>query len=231
MQRVILTWTDPSAPSPSAVDWAEREARLHGVPVRVVQGSPPDPGRAKMIACGVPHGARTAGAETGSRLPAAVRAADRPLVLVPDGTAPPRPSGQVVLGTDARHPADDVIAFAFDSARRRDALLHVVHTWSLPSCAAEWPFGVPERERAAWEDHEVQLLADVLRPWRERYPHVPVYEDVTLLTPARALAHHAERASLVVVGADPGTGWGEVVRTLLREAACPVAVVPARTTP
>ncbi|MDR6975924.1 nucleotide-binding universal stress UspA family protein [Streptomyces sp. 3330] len=231
MRQVILTWTDPSAPSPSAVAWAEREARLHGLPLRVVQGAPPDPGGAKMIVCGVPRAARAAGAETGHRLPGAFRRADRPLVLVPDGTAPPPPSGRVLLGTDARHPADDVTGFAFDSARRRDALLHVVHTWSLPSRAAEWPFGVPERERAAREDHEVQLLADVLRPWRERYPHVPVYEDVVLLTPARALTHHARSASLVVVGTDPGTGWGELVRTLLRETTCPVALVPTRTAP
>ncbi|MFJ1811174.1 MULTISPECIES: hypothetical protein [unclassified Streptomyces] len=87
------------------------------------------------------------------------------------------------------------------------------------------------RERASWEDHEVQLLADVLRPWRAKFPRVPVYEDVALFTPAQALVHHAGSASLVVVGRNAGTGWGEVVRALVRRAACPVAVVPDRTTP
>ncbi|MFF3942926.1 universal stress protein [Streptomyces phaeofaciens] len=227
MERVILACTDTSARSRSAVDWARREAQLHGLPMRVAIGSPPDPRQAKMIVYGVPHEADPTGRPVGSR----VLAADRPLVLVPDGTAPAHPSGRVLLGTDARNPSGGTIDFAFDSARVRAALLHVVHAWSLPACAAEWPFGVPERERATWEDHEVQLLADVLRPWREKYPEVPVLEDVVLLAPPQALLHHAESATLVVVGGKPGHEWSKVVGALLRDAACPVAVVPDRTAP
>ncbi|MFE6828453.1 universal stress protein [Streptomyces sp. NPDC057690] len=194
--------------------------------MRTGPGSPPDPSRAEVIVCGV----RADGRPLDSRLPAAVRAADCPLVLVPDGAASPHLRGTVLVGADARSPCGDTLDFAFDSARMRGALLHVVHAWSLPSCAAEWPFAIPERERATWEDHEVQLPADVLRPWRRKYPHVPVYEDVVLLAPARALMHHAQSASLIVVGTSPGTGWGEVVRALLPETVCPVAVVPARST-
>ncbi|WP_329281860.1 universal stress protein [Streptomyces sp. NBC_01451] len=223
---MILACTDPSAPSRAAVDWAEREARLRGLPMRTVQGTPPEPGQAKMIVYGVPRGSDAAGGPLGLRLADTVRAAGRPLVLVPDRTAPAHGSGTVLLATDARDPSADTIDFACDSARVRHALLHVVHAWSLPPCAAEWPFGVPERDRATWEDHEVQLLADVLRPWRERYPHVPMFEDVVLFTPAQALLHHAGSAALVVVGRRPGTRWDEAVRALLHRAACPVAVVP-----
>ncbi|WP_405539727.1 universal stress protein [Streptomyces sp. NBC_00075] len=231
MDQVILACTDPSAPSRSAVDWAEQEARLHGLPMRTFLGAPPDPGRAKVIVCGAPHGADDTDRPLGSLLPAAARATDRPLVLVPDGRASAHRSGKVLLGMDARDPSDGTIDFAFDSARVRDALLHVVHTWSLPPCAAEWPFAVPETERATWEDQEVQLLADVLRPWRARCPRVAVREDVVLLPPVQALLHHAESAALIVVGREPGTEWGEVVRALLHEAASPVAVVPAREAP
>ncbi|WP_232838136.1 universal stress protein [Streptomyces geranii] len=228
MEPVILACTDPSAPSRSTVDWAEREARLRGVPMRTFVGAPPDPGHAKLIVCGVPHGIDDTGRPLGSLFPAAVRATERPLVLVPDGHASTHRSGTVLLGVDARAPSDATIGFAFDSARVCDALLHVVHAWLLPPCAAEWPFGVPEEERATWEDQEVQLLADVLRPWRERYPRVAVLEDVVLFTPAQALLHHAHSATLIVVGRKSGTEeWGEVVRALLREAARPLAVVPA----
>jgi hypothetical protein len=184
-----------------------------------------------MVVCGVPRGAEPTGRPLGSRFLVAVRAYGRPLILVPDGPAPAHRLGKVLLGTDARNPSDDTLAFAFDCARARGALLHVVHAWSLPSGAAEWPFGVPERERATWEDHEVQILADVLRPWREKYPLVPVLEDVVLCTPAHALLHHATSAALVVVGRKPDAERDEVVGALLHEAACPVAVVPARTTP
>lgn len=229
MSRVIIACTDPSGPSRRAVDWAEREARLRGLPAPVVLAVPPDPGRVEMVVCGVPGPSDAGDPDPGLRLPAAVRAGGRPLVLVPDGSARPPRSERILLGTDARRASDDVIGFAFDSARAHGALLHVVHAWSLPSCAAEWPFGVPEAEHAIWEDHEVQLLADVLRPWRERYPQVPVYEDVLLLAAAQALLHHADGASLAVVGARPGEEWGEVVRLLLRRGSCPVAVVPART--
>ncbi|MFD9112689.1 adenine nucleotide alpha hydrolase family protein [Streptomyces bottropensis] len=52
----------------------------------------------------------------------------------------------------------------------RDVRLHAVHAWRLPSSATELPFGVPTEDRGAWEDHEVQLLADALRPWRARHP-------------------------------------------------------------
>ncbi|MGW4820579.1 hypothetical protein ACWEP4_16675 [Streptomyces sp. NPDC004227] len=97
--------------------------------------------------------------------------------------------------------------------------------WEQPSCAAELPFAVPEEDRATWEDHEVQLLADTLRPWRVKYPRVPVLEDVLLLSPTEALAHHAEGAALMDVGRGAGMG-PDALQALLREAGRPVAIVP-----
>ncbi|WP_371667261.1 universal stress protein [Streptomyces sp. NBC_00289] len=228
MERVILVCTDPSSHGRSAVDWAEREARLHGLPLCAVPGSAPDPSRVAMVVGNIPDEADATGPPLGSRSPVAVRAWDCPLVLVPDGPASTHRSGRVVLGVDARAPSGAAIDFAFASARVRGALLHVVHSWSLSSCAAEWPFALPETERATWEDHEVQCLADVLRPWREKYREVPVLEDVVLLTPDQALLHRCESAELVVVGRQPGAECGSVARALLRAATCPVAVVPAR---
>ncbi|MFD7708346.1 universal stress protein [Streptomyces sp. NPDC059786] len=229
MEQVILVCADASARGRSAADWAEREARLRDLPLRVLPDPPRDTSAAGTIVCAVPREAAAAGRPAGRALPAAVRTCDRPVVLVPDDVpAPARRAGNVVLAVDARRPSDGAIDFAFDTARVHGAPLRAVHAWSLPAAAAEWPFGVPEEERAAWEDHEVQLLADALRPWREKYPDVPVLEDVVLFTPAEALLHHAGRASLIVVGRGPDPGRDEVVRDLLAEAACPVAVVPAR---
>ncbi|MET7695905.1 universal stress protein [Streptomyces sp. NPDC005483] len=137
-----------------------------------------------------------------------------------------KPVTEIVLGVDARAPAEGAVRFAFDTARLRGVRLRAVHAWRFPSCAAELPFGIPEEDRGAWEDHEVQLLTDVLRPWREKYPEVRVVEDVRLFTPAQALVQLSANAALVVVGRSSGAEPGTVSRALLRAARCPVTVVP-----
>nr|WP_242436038.1 hypothetical protein [Streptomyces sp. Root369] len=85
---------------------------------------------------------------------------------------------------------------------------------------------MPAEDRATWEDHEVQLLADALRPWREKHSDVHVLEDVRLLPPARALSRRSASAGLVVVGWSAEREPGPTLRALLAEALCPVAVVP-----
>ncbi|MFJ3308815.1 universal stress protein [Streptomyces sp. NPDC086549] len=230
MERSILVCGAPSAGGGAAADWAEDEARLRGLPLRVDHGGQPDLNGARtavMAVTGLSPEDAVAGRMPGAALPTRAGTWTCPLVMVRDGLARPSRGGGVTLGVDARDPADAAIGFAFDSARLRGVRLHVVHAWALPSCAAELPFGVPEADRATWEDHEVQLLADVLRPWRAKYPDVPVLEDVVLFGPSHALLHHAADAALVVVGHRPGAEWGDVVRSLVRDGSCPVAVVPS----
>ncbi|MFC7267190.1 universal stress protein [Streptomyces lutosisoli] len=132
----------------------------------------------------------------------------------------------IVVGVDARDPVSAVVDFAFDVAQRRGARLHAVHAWRLPSAAEQWmPYAVPEEDRGAWEDQEVQLLSDALRPWREKYPQVDVYEDVRLQSPSAALVHASASAGLLVVGR-AGRSLGSTLRAVLEHAECPVTVVP-----
>lgn len=152
-----------------------------------------------------------------------------PVVLVPEELAVRRAVhlvARVVLGVNAREPVAEAADFAFDTARLWAVPLRAVHAWSFPVCAARRPFGVPEEDRGRWEDHEAQLLADVLRPWREKYPDVQVLEDVRLLTPAQALIRQSAGAGLVVVGQGPWGGSGSVTQALVEDSRCPVAVVP-----
>ncbi len=135
-------------------------------------------------------------------------------------------AGEVVLGVDARDPAEGPVRFAFDCALLRGVRLRAVHAWRLPSCAAELRFGIPEEDRGAWEDREVQLLSDALRPWREKYPEVEVLEDVRLLSPGDALARRSAGAGLVVVGRSRGGELGATARKVLREGRAPLVVVP-----
>lgn len=93
-----------------------------------------------------------------------------PVVLVPDDrtpfAVPVRHPSHITLGLNARHPVEQAVGFAFDTARVRDVRLHAVHAWELPSRAPELPFATPEEDRATGEDHEVQLLAHTRRPWQ-----------------------------------------------------------------
>ncbi|HEY8983124.1 MAG TPA: universal stress protein [Streptomyces sp.] len=206
---VVLARTDTSDSGRAAADWAEQEARSRGLPLRTLDDTAPD--GAVVTVC------ETRAVTLLDTLPG-------PVVLVPDRYVPTLRHTDVVVGVDTRAPSDAALGFAFDSARLRGACLRAVHAWALPSQAARLPFGVPEEDRARWEDHEVQLLSDALRPWRAKHPEVPVLEDVLLFPPARALLHHRARTALIVVAGPPGT----VVRDLVRESACPVAVVPGR---
>ncbi|MGW3149614.1 universal stress protein [Streptomyces sp. NPDC001177] len=219
MQRVILACVDPSANGRTAAGWAKDEARLRDLPLCVVRGWPPDLGEARVTVTGLgPNVEDTA---------AHAEALTCPVILVPDASARSNRIGGVTLGIDARRPVGAAIDFAFESARLRGVRLHAVHAWELPSSAAGLPFAVPEEDRATWEDHEVQLLSDALRPWRAKYPDVPVLRDVVLFTPSEALLHHCAHAALVVVGHGPGSAWGDTTRSLLRAGTCPVAVVPS----
>ncbi|WP_406164717.1 universal stress protein [Streptomyces sp. NBC_00996] len=131
----------------------------------------------------------------------------------------------MTVGVDFRAPVSGALHFAFEAARLRAARLHAVHAWKLPAHAAASPFPILEEDRATWEDHEVQLLSDALRPWPTKYPDVDVLEDVVLFTPVEAVVHASEGAEPVVIGrrSAPHSTLGE----LLEHCRCPVAVVLA----
>jgi nucleotide-binding universal stress UspA family protein len=179
---------------------------------------------AELLVLGLRGEGGHAGVALGSTASALAADCARPVVLVPSAFAGRRPSGRgdgVVLGTDARAPADGPTGFAFEAALLHGVRLHAVHCWTLPAQPSRSPFPVLEEDRAIWEDDEVQALSDALRPWRGKYPEVEVLEDVRLLAPAEALARTSGNAELVVAG------QGATALALLQHAQCPVAVVPA----
>ncbi|MEU9188893.1 universal stress protein [Streptomyces sp. NPDC048484] len=192
---------------------------------------------------------------TGSVSQRVVARSERPVVLVRarrsaadehlpavDGVAPeeiPRtPYRAVVLGLDVGHPCDELIAFAFDAARRRETGLRVVHTFTMPSrpvsdpsetagpVASPPPAPGPETQAA-----EERAVAAALRPWRDKYPTVSVTEAVTEGRAAPALVHATKDAGLLVVGRRtsgnrPGAHTGPVTHAVLHHVGCPVVVVP-----
>ncbi|MCX4673683.1 universal stress protein [Streptomyces sp. NBC_01381] len=170
-----------------------------------------------------------AGLALGSTALGAAEACRCPVILVPSGLALRRAESRpevVTLGINAREPVEAAVDFVFDAAMRANVRLRALHAWALPTPAAAWmPFPLPEKDRARWEDEEERLLADALRPWREKYPRVRVLQDVVLHSPSDALVRASARAELIVVGRH-GTKLGPAANALVHHTQRPVAVVP-----
>ncbi|GAA2575018.1 universal stress protein [Dactylosporangium fulvum] len=154
-----------------------------------------------------------------------------PVVVVGPGAAgvSDRP---VVLGLDAAAaPSAPLIAYAFDAARRHGSVLRV--------CSVRVPTGTSRHDDGNDRPDDAQLrrlLGEALSDWRAVFADVPVALDVLEgVDPAARLLDAATGASLVVVGAhEHGTrpaGLSPAPDVLVRNATCPVAVVPPRPGP
>lgn len=247
-----------AAAAPPDTEWSERmlgeaEARLTrrhpGLRIIVDQiaGDPATAllaaaGEAELLVLGSRGLARTAGLLLGSVGLAVLARAERPVVLVradapaadqheqgPSGTASEdAPYRDVVLGLDLNSRSDAVIGFAFDAASRRGAALRVVNGWNPPASTFT---ATQDRLEDAMAAYAQQRLAEVLRPWRGKYPGVRVTEEAVIGRSATHLTDASRDASLLVVGrrirrSPLGSHIGAVTHTVLHHAAAPVAVVP-----
>ncbi|GAA2324666.1 universal stress protein [Streptomyces cuspidosporus] len=182
---------------------------------------------------------RVTGVLVGSVALSIVARAELPVVLVPTGGADrgdrgigaattasaARAHSEVVLGVDLGRPADQLLDFAFDAAARRAATLRVIHGWSPPPVSGHpllWSTGASARV--------ARELAEVLHPWRAKYPCVEVSEQAVVGSPAEHLVDASDHAALMVVGRftdgpRPGPRIGPVTHAVLHRSAAPVAVV------
>lgn len=126
---------------------------------------------------------------------------------------------EIVVGAGG-HGTDAALAYAFDEAARRHDTLMAVHCWRPAAGSAE-----AELPAAAG-----RALDEFLRPWREKYPEVPVLRDAVRGHPGRILSSYSARADLVVIGRSAEGGGpviGTVQHSLLGHAHGPVVVVPS----
>ncbi|MGW3071508.1 universal stress protein [Kitasatospora sp. NPDC001132] len=142
-------------------------------------------------------------------------------------------SGDVVLGLDSDQACPDLIAFAFEQAAARGAMLRVLESRKVPAgpYSAEGVVYQPE-VREALEAAELTRLQEALAPWREKHPEVRVQAELTAWSAGRALVEASRSACLTVVGRrrprlHPAAPWlGSVTHAVLHHAHGPVAVVP-----
>ncbi|MER6302553.1 universal stress protein [Kitasatospora sp. NPDC001539] len=167
---------------------------------------------------------------TGSVSQEVLRRAACPVVLVRARES--EPAGDVTVGLDLTHPAEAVLAFAFEAAALRSAPLRVVHVWNPPAGSEYMAYGAIgglEREVSAVERTG---LAEALEPWRGRHPEVEVTDELVRGKAAVELVDAAATARLVVVGRRTHHAplrhhhLGPVAHAVVHHVHCPVAVVP-----
>lgn len=149
--------------------------------------------------------------------------------LVPAGGVVEARVSEVVVGIDGHHPDGEALGLAFDAAQRREARLRAVSAWRLPAPFDDGVLTPVEEDRAEWEDAEVQLLADALRGWREKYPAVGMLPDVRLFGPADALVRASGSADMLVVGRGEARtvhGLGGVAHAAAHHTRCPLILAP-----
>ncbi|WP_405521743.1 universal stress protein [Streptomyces canus] len=175
---------------------------------------------------------------------AVVARVERPVVLVrageqagdehePDLTGVPSagtPFRPVVLGLDPGEPDDSMIEFAFEEASRRGTALRAVSGWNLPPYYVYGLSFDPQLHEEIARQKAAEL-AEILRPWRQKYPTVEVVEVCRSESPGRQLVDASRDASLVVVGRrvrrrSYGAHIGPVTHAVLHHSTVPVAVLP-----
>ncbi|MBU3869120.1 universal stress protein [Streptomyces sp. 4503] len=192
---------------------------------------------AELLVLGSQGAGRVTGILVGSVALSIVARAELPVVLVPTGGRGDRRTGpattasaararrEVVLGLDLRRPAAQMLGFAFDAAARRAAALRVVHGWSPPPAS-----GYPSPSGTGASAQVASELADVLRPWRTKFPGVSVSEQAVAGSPAEHLVDASAHAALMVVGRfthgpRPGPRVGPVTHSVLHHSSAPVTVI------
>ncbi|TSB31313.1 universal stress protein [Streptomyces benahoarensis] len=146
-----------------------------------------------------------------------------PVVVV---RAPERPAVHpplVVVGVDGGPDCRAAIGFAVAEAALHEARLRAVWVWPGP---------LPSHEDAAeaLADRR-RSLAEAVAGWAERYPEVPIEQQVVRGRPVEELSRVSYAAVAVVVGRGSHGGrcggrLGSTVHGVLHRAACPVVVVP-----
>ena len=153
-----------------------------------------------------------------------------PVVVVRDETTP---SHRLVgVGVADLDNCADALTFAFEEAVLRQAGLTAIHAWHTPQTdisRAGDPFPPPGMRAA--EADAARQLASLMDEWHEKYPDVPVSQDVVHGHPGRALVGLSARADLVVVGRHsrhPSLhGPGTVTHAVLSHAYGPIVTVPS----
>jgi Universal stress protein UspA and related nucleotide-binding proteins len=150
------------------------------------------------------------------------------------GAAPA--AAPVVVGVDGIPESAAALGFAFEEAAARGVGLIATYAWWMLPPSALGPEPPRRYDLAEAEDAAHRMLAEAVAGWRSQYPDV----DVTLrpersLNPVVGLLELSRTAGLLVVSRHGGNTlsrllFASISDIAVREAHCPVAVVPDQAT-
>ncbi|MEU8995377.1 universal stress protein [Streptomyces caniferus] len=154
-----------------------------------------------------------------------------PVVTVREEESAAYGKPEIVVGVqEAGTRGEAVLDFAFAAAEAHHADVRAVRAWEPPALAGLAPTALtPSPDEGEPAADEEKRLADILAPWKARFPAVPVIEHVQRGRVAAVLLGACSRASLLVVGRRMQRTpmlLGPVVLAVLHHSPCPVAVVP-----
>ncbi|MFF4603152.1 universal stress protein [Streptomyces sp. NPDC001339] len=158
--------------------------------------------------------------------------AECPVVTVREDVTASYGRPDIVVGVqEPGTQGEAVLEFAFAAAEAHHANVRAVRAWE-PSAVAGFvptaPTSPPDQEDA-YTAAEEKKLADILAPWRAKFPDVTVVEHIQRGRVASVLLKACPQASLLVVGRRMHRTpmlLGPVVFAVLHHSCCPVAVVP-----
>ncbi|WP_406032113.1 universal stress protein [Nocardioides sp. NBC_00163] len=152
-----------------------------------------------------------------------------PVTVVPEGWSAEGRTG-VVVGVNDDKSDMQVLGHALGEATRLGEPVTMLHGLDLPALHGDLVDHATTRD---WTARGEQYLADLVEKARDQAPEhrlTPLATRVFAEAPADALATASEEARLVVVGRASHLNafphLGGVTRALLREAGCPVEVLP-----
>lgn len=165
---------------------------------------------------------------TGATVAGAVSRASCPTAVLPSSWEPSVPRGRIVVGFKTPQHATELLAVSFALADELGAELEVLHAWKLQGVYDDMIASSVEEEQT--NVRELARIEPLLVDFRTIYPRVKAYVRVVHRRPAGALIGASARADRLVI-TKPVHGarlhhLGATGRTLLRDARCPVEVVP-----
>ena len=183
--------------------------------------------RARLTVVGSRGTGRVSGVLLGSVAIAITSHGTAPVAIIPAEGPGWTPGGPVVVGVDGTPTSEAAIRFAFEDAAVRGAELIAVHSWNHPRPAL---VDVTALDVARADDVERALLSEELAGWRDKYPDVPVQQNVVRGRATPTLLTFARYAQVLVVGTRGRGGFagmvlGSTSHALICHALCPVVVV------
>ncbi len=165
---------------------------------------------------------------TGATVAGAVSRATCPTVVIPADWEPSVPRDRIVVGYKSQQHATELLTSAFALADQLGAELEVLHAWKLQGMYDDMIASSAEEE--ATSARELALIEPLLGDLRRAYPGVHAYARVVHRRAAGALLGASARADrLVIIKPSHGARvhhLGGTARALLRDARCPVEVIP-----